>query len=451
MRKQYFILLLLAVGCFSTFSQTLQTRRFGTQSYMNAIASTDTAFQKFRADIESTILDFKNYGVMDTFEIPVVFHILYNDTWPISAEDLEAQLARLNVDFFNPVNPYVASDEYRFTKADDSLTYLHPADKLEGFATHTANPLIRFCFPQFDPQGDSTSGVISVPLNTRFWGISDSIKRSDLGGSNPWDTGRYCNIWVVSLSDSLAGFAQMPGASVLTDGIVIDEKYFLRADGSVPEGVDGSDFALGRTLVHLMGSYLGLFELWDETTPCGDDFVEDTPIHNAPNFGKNEYRHVTTCEGNAVEMTMNFMDSGCDSTMYMFTWGQVARMQAVLHHYRKELKTTVTGCTTELVKLDERSVAREQFNTEPLRIRAIPNPNAGDFVVEIYTDALQESEATLQVFNAAGKILLEKRIPITPGTSNRFPVTGHDWPVGIYTIRVSTGKSAQVQQVILNH
>jgi hypothetical protein len=61
--------------------------------------------------------------------------------------------------------------------------------------------------------------------------------------------------------------------------------------------------ALCRTLTHLMGNYLNLYDLWNESQPCADDYVDDTPIHNAPNGRFWQYRHVSTCDGSPVEMT----------------------------------------------------------------------------------------------------------------------------------------------------
>jgi len=310
MQKHHFLLVLLALSYFTLSAQTVQGRKYGTQAYMKNIRLTDSTFQEKTSKIEQHTLEFKQYGSMDTFEIPVVFHIIYTDQPAlVSAADIQAQLAQLNVDFFAPANLYTSDESYTF-EGKEGLTYLHPADRYEGYASKTGLPMIKFCFPELDPQGDSTSGVLYVTSSVKNWGLSDSLKRSDLGGSSPWNPQNYCNIWVTSLADSIAGYAQMPGGNSATDGIVIDQKYFLRANGSVPQEAGGNDFALGRTLVHLMGSYLNLHELWNEETPCTDDFVEDTPIHNAPNYGKNEYKHVTTCDGNAVEMTMNLMDSG---------------------------------------------------------------------------------------------------------------------------------------------
>ena len=86
---------------------------------------------------------------------------------------------------------------------------------------------------------------------------------------------------------------------------------------------------MGKTLTHLVGSYLGLTELWGKGR-CQDDRVADTPVHNAPNHRCPGKGHLTFCEKGAYEMTMNFMDNTYDQCMYMFTNGQALRMQAVL-------------------------------------------------------------------------------------------------------------------------
>ncbi|HMP32402.1 MAG TPA: M43 family zinc metalloprotease, partial [Saprospiraceae bacterium] len=94
----------------------------------------------------------------------------------------------------------------------------------------------------------------------------------------------------------------------------------------------------GKTLVHLMGVYLGLQALWTNLE-CADDGVEDTPIHNAPNSSCYGQGHISLCPGNPMEMVGNFMDSNPDDCAYMFTKGQVARMHATLGElgYRSHL------------------------------------------------------------------------------------------------------------------
>lgn len=435
-------------------AQTVQGRIFGTQQYMNQIRLSDTSYIKNAADIERFTLDFKQNGSMSEVTIPVVFHVVYSSqASPITLEDIKAQVNQLNIDFNTPSNPYTSDSRYSIDGHEEELTYLHPADRYEHFAARAARPMIKFCFPQFDPQGNHTTGVLFVPSQTSVWNIGNGIKQSELGGSTPWDPQAYCNIWVTDLSDKTAGFAQMPGGQTTTDGIVIDQQYFRRADGSVSPLLGGNDFALGKTLVHLMGSYLNLYELWNDYIYCADDLVDDTPIHNAPNYGKSEYRHVTTCDGNAVEMTMNLMDSGCDSTMYMFTWGQVARMQATLAlgGPRYGLTQTPIGCATPgLNSPDDRS-ASSTLNRLPLQVKAIPNPNPGNFTVQIQSGDETTSEVNVQVFNQSGMLIYQTKNMLVPSTLLSIPIYGSEWPTGIYRIRVIAGQQTQIKQVVINH
>lgn len=138
----------------------------------------------------------------------------------------------------------------------------------------------------------------------------------------------------------------MPGGPEETDGIVIDYQFF----GTI--GTSREPYNDGKTLTHLVGSYLGLYELWNEERPCWDDYVNDTPIHNAPNYGPtNEYKHVSTCPGNPVEMSMNFMDNSDDEYLYLFTAGQMMRIHAVLTKGgpRHKLTNSQTLCSKDLL------------------------------------------------------------------------------------------------------
>lgn len=450
MFKHSVLFFLFFLSVLSVFSQSMQVRKYATQKYMNVIRSTDTAFLQNSRSLESYTLNFRQYGSMDTAEVPVVFHVVYSgQTPPVTVMDIEAQLARLNIDFFTPAHPYAADDAYDFSANDASLLFLHPADRYEGYAMKAALPMIKFCFPETDPQGNPTSGILFVPTNTHNWGLGNALKNSASGGSSPWTPAHYCNVWITDLTGGIAGYAQMPGASLTTDGIVIDEKYFFRVNSPYSEN---SDFTLGRTLSHLMGSYLNLYELWNEDILCADDFVDDTPIHNAPNHGKSAYRHVTTCDGHAVEMTMNLMDSGPDSSMYMFTYGQVARMQATLsaNGPRSALTQTATGCNQQpLEDVADRSDDPTAVQAV-LQVRTVPNPNSGDFTLEIETEEAYDGEVLVQIFNSSGRLTLEKKITQIPASISRLPVSGYGWPSGIYTVKVSTGKEIQIKKVAIN-
>jgi len=125
---------------------------------------------------------------------------------------------------------------------------------------------------------------------------------------------------------SLLGYAQFPGGTASTDGVVV----LYSSMGSVANPFPGGgSYARGRTLTHEVGHWLNLRHIWGDAT-CGNDQVADTPVHNTSNGGCPTYPHLSTCSGTPVEMTMNYMDYTYDACMYMFTAGQKTRMQAVL-------------------------------------------------------------------------------------------------------------------------
>nr|WP_218155326.1 M43 family zinc metalloprotease [Chitinophaga sp. YR627] len=130
------------------------------------------------------------------------------------------------------------------------------------------------------------------------------------------------NIWIVgAMSGGVIGYAQFPGGAAATDGVVIADDCFGNT------GTATSPFNKGRTATHEIGHWLNLRHIWGDAT-CGNDFVGDTPTQNAPNYGCPGYPHLSTCAGNPIEMTMNYMDYTDDRCMYMFTAGQKTRMLA---------------------------------------------------------------------------------------------------------------------------
>ncbi|AEE51474.1 M43 family zinc metalloprotease [Haliscomenobacter hydrossis] len=240
-------------------------------------------------------------------KLPLVFHILYaaGKEYP-SEKQVLSQIDALNRDF-----------------SQKSYQVKHPADTLEKFAQRVEDTEIEFCLAKNGPDGKNTAGIRYLQSSRAAWASNDSLKMAKIG-VEPWDTEKYINVWVTTLADNVAGWAQMPGGPKETDGIVIDYR-FLGVGGTAKSPYDE-----GKTLTHLIGSYLGLYELWNEANPCQDDWVEDTPIHNGPNFWCTPYKHVSLCDGNPTEMTMNFMDNTFDACLYMFTSGQKLRIQATL-------------------------------------------------------------------------------------------------------------------------
>ena len=135
----------------------------------------------------------------------------------------------------------------------------------------------------------------------------------------------------------MLGYAQFPGGPEDTDGVVIRNTAF----GA--KGTAQGPFDKGRTTTHEIGHFLNLSHIWGESRipTCSDsDFIDDTPNQFSPNNGKPTFPHISCDNGpHGGDMFMNYMDYVDDDSMFTFSHGQVARMQAVLASERTELGT----------------------------------------------------------------------------------------------------------------
>ena len=180
------------------------------------------------------------------------------------------------------------------------------------------------------------------------------MKFSSSGGVDAWNTSDYLNIWVCNMSGGILGFAQFPGGSAATDGVVVDYEYF----GSI--GSATYPYNLGRTLTHEVGHWLNLRHIWGDSY-CGDDLVDDTPTQETSNGGCQTFPHVTCNNGPNGDMFMNYMDYSYDACLTMFTTGQKNRMIAALTTLRSSLLDS-DACSFEISGCTDPS----QFNYDPL-------------------------------------------------------------------------------------
>lgn len=390
-------------------------RRYYTQKMNLSLNAIDQDYQLYLSKLERQVFETKPGLNTEKITIPIVFHILYAPGRPYPAEEqVWWQLAALNRDF--------AATDYRIE---------HPADTIEGFAKRVADAELSFCIPGEIPYGKQTiTGIHYVETNRTEWGPNWDMCAAASGGADPVDPDQYLNVWVVDLADTVSGWATYPllkemkqskPESGFYEGIVISFDYFGQ-DRSAG-GTAAAMYNEGKTLTHLAGNYLGLFDLWSENQLCADDYIDDTPIHNAPNFGCEAYKHVSTCHEQPVEMIMNFMDNSDDACQRMFTHGQKLRMQAMFAPGgpREELIHTPVDCSLEslvypiavapvetireniiqsegVATLDLAIWPNPASSSTNLEIRMSGNPLAGPLEILIYNSLAQlQSRITANV------------------------------------------------------
>ncbi|CDG81346.1 M43 family zinc metalloprotease [Janthinobacterium agaricidamnosum] len=254
--------------------------------------------------------------------IPVVVHVVWNTpAQNISDAQIASQIDVLNRD-------------YRRTNPDVANT---PAP----FLPLTADALVEFALASADPDGAPSTGIERRQTAVASFGSDDAVKSQASGGMNAWPSERYLNIWVCQLSGGLLGYAQFPGGPAATDGVVILQSAFGTTGTAAPP------FHLGRTATHEIGHWLNLNHIWgDDGSGCGGtDNVADTPNQGGANTGTPNFPHVSCNNGPNGDMFMNYMDYVDDPAMFMFSAGQVARMQACLDGPRSGIGMAAGGTT----------------------------------------------------------------------------------------------------------
>jgi hypothetical protein len=306
---------------------TPQVRTCATMDVHRRLLSEDPSYARVRDDIENLAGLYEgDSGIAarsGVTQIPVVVHVVWNTAAQnISDAQIASQIDVLNRDF-------------RHANTDVGST---PAP----FLPLTADARVEFALATRDPHGAATSGIERRQTTVASFGADDAVKSQATGGMNAWPADTYLNIWVCQLGGGLLGYAQFPGGPAATDGVVILQSAFGTTGTAAPP------FHLGRTATHEIGHWLNLNHIWgDDGTGCsGTDNVADTPNQGGPNTGQPSFPHVSCNNGPNGDMFMNYMDYVDDPAMFMFTTGQVARMQACLDGPRASIGTGTAGGAT---------------------------------------------------------------------------------------------------------
>lgn len=342
--------------------------------------------------------------------IPVVVHVLYkNATQDITNAQIYSQIAILNAD-------------YRRLNADTINT--PPI-----FDSIAADINVEFCLATRDPQGNPTDGITRTSttggqLFGFFSPIFEDAKYDSLGGKDAWPADQYLNIWVCEMIPGLLGYAQFPGGLPATDGVVIAYTSFGNT------GTVTAPSTLGRTTIHEVGHWMGLFHIWGDDQDCtGSDSIPDTP--NATVASSSDCQVTRNSCSNEdpywgpvdpTDMVQNYMDYSHDSCMNMFSEGQKTRMYSFLYAdpIRFGLFNSQGGCNG--VGINETASFDKYFSI-------YPNPTDG--IVNVNYFGIENANMTIEILDLTGKV-----VDTYATTAYNYSVDLSHLAAGVYTMRI---------------
>jgi hypothetical protein len=408
-------------------ASTPQSRNCSTMEVLERLMKEDPGYRDRMNQIEQQIQEYlRQNPERDNLivNIPVVVHVVYRTTTEnISDAQIQSQISVLNQDF-------------RKLNADAGNT---PA----AFAGLVADCQINFCLATRDPNGAATTGITRTKTRKTAFSTNDDVKKSSRGGKDPWPASSYLNLWVCNLSNGILGYAQFPGGSAATDGVVINYK----AMGTT--GTATYPFNLGRTATHEVGHWLNLRHIWgDDGTGCtGSDLVSDTPNQADENYGCPAFPAVSCSNGPNGDMFMNYMDYTDDRCMYMFTTGQSGRMNAVLSGTRVSLLSS-SGCVAPLVyNQPETDNSVSESVGEVALYQNHPNPFNPS--TSISFNLPEGGQVSLKVFDMSGKEVANLVNSYFDAGRHSVNFDASSLASGVYYYKLTSGNFVTMKKMML--
>jgi hypothetical protein len=407
-----FIILLVTSLSFS------QTRTCGNEAKMTELMFNPVMKQKydelqsqFQLELERLQTSNQaNRNIQNTVRIPVAVHFPEAGSADANLRSCLRALAQNQIDILNA--------DYNALNSDLSIWNNTTRFSYPGINVGSLNINMQLATQNHPSVSGLSNGTVAVTFGY------------DFGNGTDWDTNwaGYLNIIVKNLDNDTLGYAYLASSPSNGAAVFITSSAFgsgVGCSGYAP----GNPYNKGRTLTHELGHYFNLRHIWGDTN-CGNDFVNDTPRHNTANGGCPSFDHFSTCTGNPLELTMNYMDYTFDACMYMFTADQATRQQA---HFN----TIVNGFNQATLSTGDDFEKNNSFSV-------YPNPSKGDFTI-LFAEYL--SNFSVDVIDQSGRVVFKNDY------YNQFDleqkINLNNIVSGIYFVKVSSSSGSMVKKIIL--
>jgi len=307
-----------------TYEGSLEEQIQKYPEFYKSLESKNTALYLEHNNALSKMTHLKTEG--DKKIIPVVVHVIHNGGGAnLSVAQIENGIGHLNAN--------INGQAYNFLSVTP-----------DPFAAVRGDLNVEFRLAKIDPLGNPTNGINRIKSELTNLTVTETLSRDRVKALSYWNSFQYLNIWVVQsmpagpdpqADPALNGYAQFPypnpnfGDNMSTDGVVIRAAVF----------------AIGETITHEVGHWLGLRHTWGDSE-CGSDNIADTPIDREGTFdfngtfpfhaglsnpgGAGVWGCVVDSLNPAGEMYVNYMDYQSDGVQTMFTKGQDLVMNETL-------------------------------------------------------------------------------------------------------------------------
>jgi hypothetical protein len=194
----------------------------------------------------------------------------------------------------------------------------------------------------------------------------------------------------------------------------------------------GNNYNWGRSGTHEVGHWLGLKHTFEGGchTNCSTqgDLVCDTPPVFSASFNCPSFPKISCGNGPNGGMFMNYMDYVDDNCMFMFTNGQVSRMDSFVNGFRMPLIAS-PGCAVGIGE------SKSAFS-----ISITPNPANNGFTILHYGIV----HGTVALYNGLGQLIfIENLDPLV----TTVPTSG--LAAGIYLLKIRTVDGPVARKVMI--